>query len=157
MYRGLVSATGNVYSFYYKVDPVIFLNGFKSWFTQQIDAAKANGSSKIILNHPLSAFLLHEICQVVDPVFIVVTRPLEKIEQTRIRQGLEASHGKDGAKIIYERIYDYLHETEKVFLAFAFRNFAASDELRYQVLDFCGLDVSDARATLAFQTVFPKA
>lgn len=156
MYRGMVSATVNEYSFEFKVDPRIFRNGFKSWYAQQVENASKLGKQRIVLNHPLSVFLLDEICQIVDPIFLVVTRPFEKIEATRAKQNLQPSYGKDGAQLIYERAYSYLHDREKTYLAISFRNFAATEEARLQLIDYCGLDISNQKAKIAFETVFPK-
>lgn len=156
MYRGMVSATINEFSFDFKVDPVIFRNGFASWYKQQIQDASRAGAQKIVLNHPLSVFLLEQICQVADPIFLIVTRPFEKIEQTRMKQNLAPSYGAEGARIIYERAYSYLHENEKTFLAISFKNFAASVELRLKVVDFCDLDVTDSQAVNGFDQVFPR-
>jgi hypothetical protein len=155
MFRGMVSATVNEYTFEYKVDPAIFRNGFKSWFTQQVSAATAINAKPIVLNHPLSVFLIDEICQIVDPRFLVVTRPFKKIEQSRIKQSLASSYGEEGAKVIYERAYSFLHETEKNYLAMSFRNFAASRESRLQLIDYCELDLSTEKIESSFRAVFP--
>lgn len=156
MFRGLVSATVNEFSFDYKVDPTIFRNGFRSWYYQQVEEANSIDAQRIILNHPLSVFLLDEICQVVDPVFLLVTRPFEKIESSRAKQKLEPTYGEYGARVIYERAYSYLHEREKTFMTFSFKNFAASHLLRMQIVDFCDLDVSENEVRVAFETVFPR-
>lgn len=156
MFRGMVSATINEFTFDLKIDPIVFRNGFKSWFIQQIENASESKARRIVLNHPLSVFLLDELCQIVDPTFLVVTRPFEKIEQSRIKQNLQPSYGSEGAKIIYERAYSYLHDKEKTFLAIPFRNFAASKESRFQLIDFCELDVSNEQIESAFRKVFPN-
>lgn len=157
MYRGLVSATVNEFSFQFKVDPIIFRNGFKSWYLQQVKEAEKVGAQSIVLNHPLSVFVLDQICEIVDPTFIVITRPFEKIEHTRAKQNLGNTYGRQGAQIIYEKSYSYLHEKEKDFLTLAFRNFAASEKSRLELVDYCGLDVSVDQARDAFTLTFPKA
>jgi len=156
MYRGLVSATVNEYSFQFKVDPIVFQNGFKSWFSQQILEAEKVNAQRIVLNHPLSVFVLDQICAIVDPTFIVITRPFEKIELTRAKQNLEPSYGRQGAQIIYEKSYSYLHQYEKDFLALSFRNFAASETSRLELVDYCGLDVTLEESRSAFERTFPK-
>ena len=155
MFRGMVTATVNEYSFALKVEPVIFRNGFKSWFKQQVAKASDAGADRIVLNHPLSVFLLDEICAEVDPIFIVVTRRLERIEATRLKQNLQTSHGAEGARIIYDRIYHYLHEYEKSFIGISFREFAGSEDSRLRLLDYCGLDVQVTHARASFDKVFP--
>lgn len=157
MFRGMVSATVNEYTFEFKIDPIVFRNGFKSWFIKQIEDASKINARRIVLNHPLSVFLLDELCQIVDPLFLVVTRPFEKIEQTRIKQNLHPSYGSEGAKVIYERAYSFLHDKEKTFFAVPFRNFAASKESRFQLIDYCELDVSNEQIEKAFSKVFPNS
>jgi len=156
MYRGLVLATVNEHSFTYKVDTSIFQNGFKSWYFQQVSDAEKLGAQRIILNHPLSVFLIDEICAVVDPIFLVVTRPFEKIEGTRHKQNLEPAYGKEGATLIYERAYSYLHEREKTYFTLSFRNFAGSEESRLQLVDYCDLNVTTEDAQEAFKKVYPS-
>ena len=112
-FAGMCLATIDKNSFESRVDHKIFANGFKNWFSGELDAAAQAEASRIVLKHPLSAFLLEEICQVVDPIFVVVTRPFDKIEETKISQGWEDSEGRIGAQVIYDNIYSFLHE--KVF------------------------------------------
>jgi hypothetical protein len=157
MFRGMVSATVNEYTFEFKVDPLIFRNGFNSWYKQQLELAEQAGAQTIILNHPLSVFLLDEICQFVDPLFVLITRSFEKIEQTRIKQNLPATYGREGAQRIYERAYSYLHDHEKNFLSISFRNFAGSYQTRLKLVDFLDLEVPTDIVERAFNKVFPTA
>jgi len=58
----------------------------------------------VALKHPLAAFLIPQICQVFETKAIHVMRPLEQIEQTRLRRGWPANYGAAGAEIIYQRL-----------------------------------------------------
>lgn len=155
-FRGMLMATVNEWSLQYKVDTKIFRNGFKSWYQKQIPIAAEIGANKIALKHPLSAFLLTEICEVVDPIFVVVTRPFHKIEETRMRRGWHEVYGQAGAQIIYDRIYSFLHEQEKTFFTLSYDGFLNSAENRLKMLDFCDLDVTNEQAITAFEKIIRR-
>ncbi len=61
-------------------------------------------ASPIFLKSPPSALLLPQICRVFDVHLICVMRPLEQIEQSRLRRGWPAVHGRLGAEVIYRHI-----------------------------------------------------
>ena len=53
---------------------------------------------------PALCFFIEEVLQAWEPLFIVVTRPVEAIEASRVRRGWPAEYGARGADVIYPLI-----------------------------------------------------
>ena len=140
----------------YKVDTKIFRNAFKPWLNRKLIEAREKGFQTVALKHPLSAFLLHEIEAVCDPIYVVVTRPFADIEATRQRRGWHAVYGEWGASAVYDRIYNHLHQNEKQFISIPYMAFMKSHEVRSKVLDYCDLDVTDQHALQAFSRIMER-
>jgi len=70
-----------------------------------------NASLPVLLKSPPSAFLLPEICMVFDVWLILVKRPLEQIEQSRLRRGWEPHFGRLGAEVIYRHLSSAIETT----------------------------------------------
>jgi glycosyltransferase involved in cell wall biosynthesis len=58
----------------------------------------------IFLKYPPSALVIPELCEVFDTKLIYVTRPLDVIEQTRLRRNWPAYFGAEGAVFIYDQM-----------------------------------------------------
>lgn len=152
-FRGMILATIDEVSLEFKVDPDIFKNGFQSWYKKQLTGAQQSGSSRISLTHPLAAFLCHEISQVTQPTYVVLTRPFEQIEATRKSIAGHENLGRIGAQKIYDQIFSYLTDNSKTFLSLSFEDFSKSEDSRLKLLDYCDLDVSDKEAQQAFAKI----
>jgi hypothetical protein len=152
-FRGMLAATIDENTLNFKADSSLFMNGFQRWFDEELPKAQAAGSAGISLMHPLAAFVLHEICQVIDPVIVVVTRPFEQIEKTRNNMKWHETYGRVGAQKIYDQIFSYLLDNTKTFLTISFNDFRNSQEARLKLLDYCDLNVSNSEADAAFAKV----
>ena len=117
-----------------------FESFFKEWIAQQYVKARENGCSSIILKHPLQSFLLQKITKHISPICVVVTRPLAKIEQTRLRRKWHPVYGAAGAKAVYNATYIYLHENGYCYMAIPYEKFREDDFVRKQLLSFCGIN-----------------
>ena len=149
-FRGIVAATIDEDTFEFKADANIFRQGFKRWYAQELAKLDEVGKTRISLMYPLSAFLLHEIFQVVNPLVVVITRPYQDIEKTRIQMGNPELRGKAGATRIYNQIFSYLVDNNRTFLTLSFSEFMKSEEARLKLLDYCDLNVEDPVANKAF-------
>jgi hypothetical protein len=69
----------------------------------------------LLLKHALPAFLLKEFEQVFDLRIVCVVRPLDAIEKTRQRRRWHVNSGELGARKIYERLFDYMINSETPF------------------------------------------
>lgn len=121
-----------------------FSKWLEKWLPQQRKQAALNGKKFIILKHPLSALLIGEINEVCAPRIVVVTRPFEEIEKTRLRRGWGPNYGTMGAQIIYPRAFSTFIEQQISFLSVDFRRFRKDQEERNAIIDYCGL-TPDAR------------
>lgn len=155
-FRQMLLATIGELTLEYKVDTKIFRHAFKPWLNKKLLEAKELGFRTVALKHPLSAFLLHEIDAVCDPIYVVVTRPFAEIEETRKRRGWHAVYGERGASAVYDRIYNFLHQNDKQFISIPYMAFMTSHEVRSKVLDFCDLDVTDRHAHEAFARILER-
>ena len=63
-----------------------FLGFFDQWVSSQVTISKNIGQQFLILKHPLQIFVLDQIESYFEPKYIVLTRSIEKIEQTRVRR-----------------------------------------------------------------------
>ncbi len=119
-----------------------FLEFFEQWFTSQVMIARNIGKQFLVLKHPLQIFVLEEIESYFDPKYIVLTRSLEKIEQTRVRRNWPEVFGKKGASILYDEINTYFEEKEKPFFPIEYESFLKKEQLRKEMLEFCELKIS---------------
>ena len=110
---------------------------FQTWIKEQSLLAKKNKKTFIVLKHPLQTFLLPLIQTIIDPILIVVTRPFENIEKTRMRRVWPEVYGEKGARIIYNTIYSYLHNKGCSYFVIPFEKFRKDDNLQKQLLNFC--------------------
>ncbi len=94
-----------------------FIAFFKPWLENEKAIAASGGRTHIVLKHPLQTFLLPAIDQIARPTYLVVTRPYEEIEQTRLRRGWSPVFGEAGAKAVYGAIYSYMHQSGKEYLS----------------------------------------
>ena len=92
-----------------------FLGFFEQWFTSQVTISRNIGKQFLVLKHPLQIFVLEEIESYFDPKYIVLTRSLEKIEQTRVRRNWPEVFGKKGASILYDEINTYFEKKQNLF------------------------------------------
>jgi|TARA_B100000315_G_C14435971_1_gene522433 hypothetical protein len=92
----------------------------------------------IALKHPLASICLNEITLAFDPTIILLHRPLEEIEATRIRRGWAPQHGAAGAQIIYSKARSDLTTLDWEFLRVSFDRFLEEPQRQLlRILDFC--------------------
>jgi hypothetical protein len=120
-----------------------FKSFFQPWIEEQMMLAKKNEKKFIVLKHPLQIFLLSTIQLIIDPILIVITRPYENIEKTRIRRGWPEIYGQKGAHIIYNYVYGYLHANSYPYFVVPFEKFRKDDNLQKQLLNFCEIRPKD--------------
>lgn len=126
------------------------------WLGEEIERAIQSGHSVFALKHPLSALILKELCEIVEPVFVVVTRPLSKIEETCVRRNWHPIHGRTGAEVIYKEIYSYLQENGKSYFAISFDDYLTSENERLMLLEYCGFSVTPEEAQRNFEKSVKK-
>ncbi len=125
---------------------------FEPWWNEQLDKARAVGKEHIVLKHPLQSFILPYLDEKLDPTYVLVTRPFEDIESTRVRRKWTASFGAEGAKLIYVTSYNFLTARSRPYLAVPFNAFRTEAGLRQKMLNYVDLtpSVSDLAEAEAF-------
>jgi hypothetical protein len=155
-FRDLMMHTIDEWSFEYKVSRQEFLQLFKQFIDQKVTNTNFSPDALLGLKHPLSVFWLREITEVIDPVFVVVTRAFEGIERTRVRRNWFESYGLNGAKKIYGHIYSFLQENGYTFLAISYDDFLDSPEKRLKLIEFCDISMDSIQAELAFKDLVER-
>ena len=129
---------------------VVFEKFFSKWIEEQKTLAKNIGKTFLVLKHPLKIFALHIIEKYIDPHFLVVTRPIEEIEQTRIRRKWPDVYGRKGAILIYKKIDEYFSRNQK-FLKIEYDDFRHNDMQHKLVIDFFELNPTESQRKSAKQ------
>ena len=119
-----------------------FLGFFDQWFSSQVTISRNIGKQFLILKHPLQIFVLDQIESYFEPKYIVLTRSIEKIEQTRVRRNWPEVFGKKGASILYDEINTYFEKKQKPFFPIEYESFLKKEQLRKEMLEFCELEIS---------------
>lgn len=130
-------------------DPKEFSTWFAPWLTQQHRRATLNGRDFVALKHPLSAFLIAEIYDICRPLVVLVKRPYDEIENTRLRRQWAPNYGKSGAEAIYPKALSTFAEEEIPFLSINFNDFRKSQEARDGLVNFCGITATTRQTSSA--------
>lgn len=109
-----------------------------------------NPDAPIVLKCPLSALLIPEICAAFDTRLIYVVRPIQEIENSRIRRQWTPQLGAAGANLIYTRMFGlYIdHTFPTLFLRYRELLANASFEID-RIAAFCELRPHDAMREVA--------
>jgi hypothetical protein len=127
----------------------VFLEFFTAWHPIQSTRASEAGSKAIVLKHPLQAFFLDEIFKVCDPKLVLVHRPFNNIEATRLRRQWHPVYGKAGAQVIYNSLYSKLHEGLKAYISVPYESFLTNSAIQDDLLSFCSIDPTASELTEA--------
>jgi hypothetical protein len=139
-YRNTLVSCIDEFSLRKKKPNSVFLDFFIKWHPVQSAKAAEAGSKAIVLKHPLQAFFLDEIFRVCDPKLVVVHRPFDNIEATRLRRKWHPVYGRAGARIIYNSLYSKLHETSKSYISIPYESFLGNFAIQDDLLSFCSLN-----------------
>lgn len=148
-YRNILAGIIDEFSLEPKNNLSKFQDFFSPWLLVQHSKAAAAGATSIVLKHPLQAFFIEEIVNVCNPILLVVTRPFEIIEKTRIRRRWPSTYGGQGAVKIYNQIYSFLHNNNKSYLTIAYQEFKAKKQVQDSLINYCGLQPTDAQLQAA--------
>ncbi|THD68253.1 MAG: hypothetical protein E7813_11500 [Bradyrhizobium sp.] len=127
----------------------VFLDFFAKWHPAQLLKASEVGSKVIVLKHPLQAFFLDEIFEICDPKLVLVHRPFNNIEATRLRRQWHPVYGKAGARVIYNSLYSKLHEGSKSYISVPYESFLTHLAIQQDLLSFCSINPTPSELTEA--------
>jgi hypothetical protein len=126
---------------------------FKSFFTRfwydECRKARAAKSNHIVLKHPLQSLILPYLDTFLSPDYILVTRPFENIEKTRVRRRWLPIYGRQGAQIIYSTTFNFLIDNKRAFLSVPYDGIIKNMETRQRLIDYCGLTPTQNMLTAA--------
>ena len=119
-----------------------FAEFFPNWINTQKKTAKGINKRFIVIKHPLTIFALEKIQPyLLHPSYIVLKRPLEDIENSRLRRGWTKAYGKEGASVIYEKINDVTRQLKLPIFEINYKDFCSSNDMKMKILEFCKLDI----------------
>lgn len=97
-----------------------------------------NSEKVFVLKMPLASVCLPEICRTFDTKVIVVHRPYQEIEASRVRRDWSPIFGIKGANLIYNRIFSDLIAHKLCFLGISYHDFINNTGQTLQnIIDFC--------------------
>lgn len=108
----------------------------------------------LLLKHALASLILPEMSELFDLRLIVVLRPYEAIEATRLRRRWHSSFGKEGAKAIYGAIMDFMADSSVPFTFVRYSDFLEKPDTEIARLSsFCGLKLDKVNLASAVKFV----
>ena len=116
---------------------------FPDWYKNQLTVGKGIGKKFMVIKNPLLIFTLHIIhARLGNPFYIILKRPLDTIEKTRIRRGWAPLLGKQGAKIIYNEISKKTSELNLPNVEIDFETFCTNTNERLKTIKKCNIKFS---------------
>ena len=127
-------------------------------FRARLETELAGSAAPLFLKYPLSAMLLHEICQVFSTRLVYVLRPLAEIEATRQRRDWPMQCGAAGARAIYPSMFEMLIDQQlPTLIVRYFELLAEPARHAARLAEFCGLPADNARLAAAAASVRGRA
>jgi hypothetical protein len=118
----------------------------------------AAGDPPVILKYPPSILLVPEISETFDIRLVYVMRPVEQIEQTRLRRNWAAHFGAAGATIIYRLMAEFSLIGKIPTLTIDYAALLADPmEHAGRLARFAGLEPTPDRMRDAAATIAPRA
>lgn len=151
MFRAILLETIQEETLEFKMNTDLLKRRLIDWIQTETEKAMYQNHHIFALKHPLSTLILEELCELVDPIFVVVTRPFSKIEETRVRRNWHQVLGRAGAEVVYRNIYSFLQENNKSYFAISFEDYLTSERQRLMLLEYCGFDVTEEEAQRNFE------
>ncbi len=119
----------------------------KQWLAR----AKMLSDKPLAVKLPHLCFFVPEMVAAWEPLFIMVERPLEQIEASRLRRGWPPHLGAIGAEVAYAAAYRDLKNLNQDFLAVSYADLTKNSEHAIdQIADWAGLSpAAEAKAAAA--------
>jgi len=121
-----------------KQNPGVFVNYFKPWLEGELAKATQMGLPFVVLKHPIAALALTDILTVCSPEVLVVSRPLDQIEQSRLRRRWHRVYGAEGANKIYSAAFNGLINHAVSFRTVAYPEFQTKLAYRRRLIGELG-------------------
>ena len=123
-YRNILVSCINEFLLRKEKPDSVFLEFFVKWHPIQSSKASEAGSKAIVLKHPLQGFFQDEIFKVCDPKLVLVHRPFNNIEASRLRRQWHPTYGKAGAQVIYNSLYSNSTKAQNPIFLFRMSRFS---------------------------------
>jgi len=121
-------------------------------FPNQPDTTK----QLLALKMPLASLCLPEICSTFDTRLIVVHRPLDEIDASRLRRNWEPRYGASGAQQIYGHMFNDLIQHQLSFLGISYGDFVNNTRLSLKnIIEYC--DIGYLQKNLEKAAAFVRA
>ena len=129
-----------------KSDLQQLIDFFPGWIQTHMQIAAGIGKKALVIKHPLTIFALKEIQPfLTNPRFIILERPLEEIERSRLRRKWPPVYGKEGAAVIYEKITNTTNTLNLSTFKITYSDFRKNENARLKMIQHCKLKVDEKK------------
>jgi hypothetical protein len=106
------------------------MENLAKWLAKEKDKALALDYTSMVVDHPLLGHFIEPLVAYVKPTFVVITRRMESIEETRLRLGWPASKGQPGALKLYGSLFSKLMKTGQSFFSISYEDLLTNAKAR---------------------------
>jgi hypothetical protein len=129
-----------------KGDMQKLIDFFPGWIQTHMQIAAGIGKKAIVIKHPLTMFVIKEIEPfLTNPRYIILKRPLEEIENSRLRRKWTPVYGKEGAAVIYEKIASTAEQLNLSTFEITYDDFRKNENARLDMINYCKLEMDDKK------------
>ena len=129
-----------------KTDLQEFVDFFSNWIETHMQIATGIGKKALVIKHPLIIFALKEIQPFLkNPRYIVLKRPLEEIERSRLRRKWPPAYGREGATVFYEKIESTIEKLNLSPFQITYSEFRKNENARFALIRYCEFEVDDKK------------
>ena len=133
-----------------KKDAQELIDFFPGWIQTHMQIAAGIGKKALVIKHPLTMFVIKEIEPfLTNPRYIVLKRPLEEIENSRLRRKWTPVYGKEGAAVIYEKIANATEQLKLSTFEITYDDFRKNENARLDMINYCKLEMDDKKMQAA--------
>lgn len=127
----------------FKTDSNALVEEMRRWINYTISTEKLSDVT-MVMKHPLTAMAIPEIDRLLSPRYVLVNRPYEDIERSRLRRGWPAIFGEQGARFINQKIEDSMQLIGDRSIALEYPELIDTPErVVDELITFFGLDVDE--------------
>lgn len=126
----------------YRDEFIPALQQFKARLENNAFPNQPNPEKRLLaLKMPLASLCLPEICRTFDTRIIIVHRPLDEIEASRLRRNWGAQYGGSGAQHLYGHMFNDLFQHKLSFLGVSYYDFVNNTRQSLKkIIGYCDIE-----------------
>ena len=117
-----------------------FVKNFSKWYETQKNICGGINKNSMVIKHPLMGFVLEDIAHLLqNACLVILNRPLHEIEASRLRRKWSPVYGKEGAKLIYDKIEYVKNKLNFPYLEISYEQLCNQKKTNEELIKFCDL------------------